>query len=162
MNKTWPETELPYKNILDKLSKKPGFFRRLINAYSIMKKPAMGLVMRFYKDTIDYGIHGTLCASSNVHGISNEIIPFVFLGITNPPKMTIDTLKYIIEEARHYGYNVHYLSSYGITNQIKTLPQIYRNTKSNEPEIVTINSNNKYNNKIKPYLKSAPLIQRVK
>ena len=146
-----------YGNIMDKMPTKPGFIKRILNSMALMKKPALGLAVKFYHDAIPYGSHGTVCASSNIHGIVRENIPFVFLGISTPPTLSLETMQYIISEAKHYGYNVHHIVSYGEANAIKVEPQIYRSKKSKEPEIAKAEIPNR-----RPYLKSNPHILRVK
>lgn len=71
------------------------------------------LEIRFHKDANYHGEHGQLLASHKKQGIEKQPIRFVFLGVSEAPKLDAVNFNYIWEEARAQGYIPHALVSYG-------------------------------------------------
>jgi len=91
------------------------------------KSDLINLPIKFYKDANPFGEHGKLVVSHIQHGLNNEPVSFVFAGLTVPPRMTVDLIGYIWDEAEHMGYMPHYVAQYGTENEIMSTPVLHRN-----------------------------------
>ena len=75
--------------------------------------PFDDMEVRFHKDANRFGEHGTLVASHVGQRIDNKPVRFVFVGMTTPPKLTLEIHHYIWEQAKAQGYIPHDLQTYG-------------------------------------------------
>jgi len=75
--------------------------------------PFDDMEIRFHKDANRFGEHGTLVASHVAQKIDNKPVRFVFVGMTTPPKLTLEIHHYIWEQAKAQGYIPHDLQTYG-------------------------------------------------
>lgn len=71
------------------------------------------LRIAFHKDANFYGTHGHIIATHVDHGLMDEEVRFVFLGVSKPPALTPHIVNFIWEEAKAKGFIPHSISSYG-------------------------------------------------
>lgn len=93
--------------------------------------PNAGLSIKFYKDTNDYGEHGRIIVSHIKYDLVQENVAFVFVGLTNPPKLDISVMMHLWDEAEKQGYRVHHIAEYGKENIIHKAPLLYRDSHKN-------------------------------
>ena len=73
----------------------------------------LDLEIAFHKEANHYGTHGVIIASHKDHGLKNQSVRFVFIGMSEPPAMTPRIIEYIWEEARAQGFVPTAIQSYG-------------------------------------------------
>lgn len=73
----------------------------------------LDLEIAFHKEANHYGTHGMIIASHKDHGLKNQSVRFVFIGMSEPPAMTPRIIEYIWEEARAQGFVPTAIQSYG-------------------------------------------------
>jgi hypothetical protein len=75
------------------------------------------LEIRFHKEANHFGEHGQLNVSHVKQGLKGVPVRFVFVGVSEAPKMDLALFTYIWEEAKYQGYIPHHLVSYGVENE---------------------------------------------
>jgi hypothetical protein len=73
----------------------------------------LDLEIAFHKEANHYGTHGVIIASHKDHGLKNQPVRFVFIGMTEPPAMTPRIIEYVWEEARAQGFVPSAIQAYG-------------------------------------------------
>lgn len=90
-------------------------FKKLIQALLGKKKATKfdGIKVAFHKDVNTIGEHGTINCLSKKHGMLEPYpVRFAFLGVNEPPKMDLDTMAFIWDQAECQGYTPLNLRSY--------------------------------------------------
>lgn len=95
-----------------------NFFQRLMFVLFAKKTDLDELKICFYMEANLYGEHGRLNVSHIKHGLIEKSIPFVFVGVTTPPKMDRVIFDKIWIEAKRQGYIPHHMEAYGTINEI--------------------------------------------
>lgn len=90
----------------------------IINKLFKRTPSAFELEIRFHKEAIHYGEHGSMIVSHVKQGLIETPVRFVFVGIATPPRMDRALFNYIWEEAKYQGYIPHSLRTYGKENEI--------------------------------------------
>jgi hypothetical protein len=93
------------KNLINKLLGRSGY-------------PYEQLEIRFHKQANPYGEHGTIVVTHVKQGLVEVPVRFVFVGVTTPPKLDVNTFLRIWEEAKAQGYIPHHFATYGLDNEI--------------------------------------------
>lgn len=75
--------------------------------------PFAALEVRFHKEANLFGEHGTMVVTHVKQNLIEKPVRFVFVGLSTPPKLTLDLHTYLWEEARAQGYVPHELQTYG-------------------------------------------------
>lgn len=70
----------------------------------------------FYKEAAHVGEHGRIVVNSAKHGLNMADIPFAFAGVSVPPKLDLNMMRYIWDEALIQGYLPQELTGYGDRN----------------------------------------------
>lgn len=76
------------------------------------------LEIRFHKDANHFGEHGQLNVTHVKQNLKGVPVRFVFVGVSEAPKMDLALMNYIWEEAKYQGYIPHHLVCYGINNDL--------------------------------------------
>jgi len=66
----------------------------------------------FYHDAAYHGDHGTIFVSSRGRGLVDVPVKFVFAGLSNPPKLDLQTMQYIWEQALEQGFVPQHIVTY--------------------------------------------------
>ena len=74
------------------------------------------LEIKFFKEAIYFGDHGTIVVSNIPMNMYEVPVRFAFVGLKTPPKLDQYTFNRIWEEAKIQGYVPHSLQKYGIEN----------------------------------------------
>lgn len=82
-----------------------------------------GLTVMFYKDAIYHGEHGEIRVSHKKFNLDEEVVSFVFVGMSTPPHLDVALMSFIWEEAKAQGYIPHNLVSYGRDSDVVKYPE---------------------------------------
>lgn len=89
------------------------------------KQKDIRLEMKFHTAVNNHIEHGTLFASHVSMGLNNFALRFVFVNLSEAPKMSREVFNYIIDQAEKEGYIVHALRSYAcVTASLKPLRSV--------------------------------------
>lgn len=112
------------------------YFQNLLAAIFGQPHISTGLKIVFYKDAAYFGEHGRINVSHKKHGLVEQDIAFVFIGVTTPPVLDLTTYIRVWEEARHQGYIPHHMVEYGKNNEVFDVNRIQDNVDVLSPNVI--------------------------
>lgn len=90
----------------------------------------------FHKEAIYFGEHGVIKVTNKKMGLVEQDISFVFVGVTTPPPLNLDTYVRIWEEAKNQGYIPHEMVQYGKNNEVFDVERAEYNICMAEPHSI--------------------------
>lgn len=90
----------------------------LSSFFSAKVQPGMRPQVVFYKEAAEYAEHFRLRVTNRTLKISDVVVPGAFVGMTQPPRLDVETLNYIFETARAQGYVPHHLEAYQLVDVV--------------------------------------------
>ena len=97
--------------------------KQKIQAIFGTKTKALDLEVRFHKEAIYYGEHGTMVVSHVKQKLVETPVRFVFIGLSTPPRLDRALFNFLWEEAKSQGYIPHHITAYGKENEIVNMPK---------------------------------------
>lgn len=84
----------------------------LSSFFSAKVQPGMRPQVVFYKEAAEYAEHFRLRVTNRTLKIHDIVVAGAFVGMTQPPRLDVETLNYIFEAARAQGYVPYHLEAY--------------------------------------------------
>ncbi len=85
-----------------------NFFAKLFG-----KKPSYEVTIKFHKEAVYYGEHGTMVVNNIKLGMKDATIRFVFVGLETPPVLDQRIFNLLWEEAKAAGFMPVHIRTYG-------------------------------------------------
>lgn len=79
-------------------------FKEMLKALFARPADTEPTQVKFYKEAAAFGQHGMIVVSSPKRGLKEVAVPFVFVGMTTPPDLTLEVHKFINSQAYQQGY----------------------------------------------------------